>query len=44
MKGTNKGANAVAFDWNDPTVHAIRRDMMRFAQLQLRDADRKSVV
>ena len=25
-------------DWNDPSLAKIRRDMLRFAQLQLRDA------
>ncbi|MCB1957455.1 MAG: sigma-70 family RNA polymerase sigma factor [Rhodocyclaceae bacterium] len=25
-------------DWNDPSIAKIRRDMLRFAQLQLRDA------
>ena len=25
-------------DWNDPAILALRRDMLRFAQLQLRDA------
>ncbi len=25
-------------DWNDPSMQTIRRDMLRFAQMQLRDA------
>ncbi len=25
-------------DWNDPSIASIRRDMLRFAQMQLRDA------
>lgn len=31
-------ATSGAIDWNDPVVMHIRRDMLRFAQLQLRDA------
>ena len=31
-------ANAAAIDWEDPAMAKIRRDMLRFAKLQLRDA------
>lgn len=31
-------SGAVGMDWNDPAILALRRDMLRFAQLQLRDA------
>ncbi|MBK7664147.1 MAG: sigma-70 family RNA polymerase sigma factor [Sterolibacteriaceae bacterium] len=31
-------ATRSAIDWSDPAMEAVRRDMLRFAQLQLRDA------
>jgi len=37
MNRTDAATRGGAFDWNDPAVNAIRRDMIRFAQLQLRD-------
>lgn len=35
---TNGSAEATRILWDDPSIVAIRRDMLRFAQLQLRDA------
>ena len=35
---TNGSAEATNILWDDPSIVAIRRDMLRFAQLQLRDA------
>lgn len=35
---TNGSADATKILWDDPSIVAIRRDMLRFAQLQLRDA------
>lgn len=32
------GAEHQTLDWNDPAVLALRRDMLKFANLQLRDA------
>ncbi len=34
-KNTSSGGH---IDWNDPSIANIRRDMLRFAQMQLRDA------
>jgi len=35
---TKNAAQTASIDWHDPSIVAIRRDMLRFAQLQLRDA------
>jgi RNA polymerase sigma-70 factor (TIGR02943 family) len=32
------GSGPQAPDWNDPSILALRRDMLKFAQLQLRDS------
>lgn len=37
-KSEIKPTAASTINWNDPAVQTIRRDMIRFAQLQLRDA------
>jgi len=38
MNDSATDPHASAIDWNDPSIAAIRRDMLRFAQMQLRDA------
>lgn len=35
---TQYSESAARIDWSDPSIETIRRDMLRFAQMQLRDA------